>query len=268
MERKTLEPLHAITLGLLQGLTEFLPVSSSAHLILLPKVMDWPDQGLTYDLAAHFGSLLAVMIYFRTDLYSMMRGWVRAFAGEQNTEAKLMWLLLLATLPIGFAGLLFHRLVEGLREPLIIAGATVLFGLLLWGADRYGKTRRNLDDLQFREAIFIGLLQILAMLPGTSRAGITITAGLLLGLRRQAASRFSFLLAIPTILLASANELITVTLSELSVDWFALGLVTLAAFISAYAAIHYFLKWVEYTGMLPYVIYRLGLGGILFVVFW
>ena len=263
-----MEHLHAIVLGLLQGLTEFLPVSSSAHLILLPKVMDWPDQGLTYDLAAHFGSLLAVIIYFRTDLLGMGRGWVRSFSGEKNTEAKLMWLLLLATLPICVSGLLFHRLVEGLREPLIIAGATVLFGLLLWVADRYGKPQRNLNDLQFRDAVVIGLLQILAIIPGTSRAGITMTAGLMLGLNRQAASRFSFLLAIPTILLASAYELFTVILSGLSVNWFAVGLVTLLAFLSAYAAIHYFLKWVERIGMLPYVIYRLGLGGILFAVFW
>ncbi len=262
-----MDTLHSIILGLLQGLTEFLPISSSAHLILLPEVMGWTDQGLLYDVAAHFGSLMALLIYFRKDLKKMIAGWINSFGGGQNSDSKLVWSLIIATIPICLAALLFQRVSDHLRDPLVIAGATVLFGLLLWWADGYGKRQRGLDDFRLRDAVIIGLFQILAMIPGTSRSGITITAGLMLGLKREAASRFSFLLAIPTILLASGYELLNVTFSTVQVDWAALFTVTAVSFISAYLTIHYFLKLVERTGMLPYVIYRLFLGGILFALF-
>ena len=259
--------LQSIILGLIQGLTEFLPISSSAHLVLLPKLLDWADQGLLYDVAAHFGSLLALIIYFRKDLATMTAGWVRSFTGGRNREADLVWFLIIATLPICLAGLLFHDLTVHLRDPLVIAGATVVFALLLWWADSRGKRRRSLEDFRLRDAVVIGLLQVLAIIPGTSRAGITITAGLMLGLGREAASRFSFLLAIPVILLASGNELLNVSVSAMQVDWTALFTVTVVSFISAWLTIHWFLKLVEWTGMLPYVIYRLFLGALLFALF-
>ena len=259
--------LHAIILGLLQGLTEFLPISSSAHLILLPKLMDWADQGLLYDVGAHFGSLLALLLYFRKDLARMGAGWVASFGSGRNRDGDLVWFLVIATVPICLAGLLFHHAAERLRDPLVIAGATVLFGLLLWWADRSSRRERDLGTLGFRDAVVIGLFQALAMIPGTSRAGITITAGLMLGLNRKAAGRFSFLLAIPTILIASGYELLNASLSAMQVDWIALITVGAVSFISAYLTIHWFLKLVEWTGMLPYVIYRLVLGGILFALF-
>ena len=259
--------LHAIVLGLLQGLTEFLPISSSAHLILLPKLMDWADQGLLYDVAAHFGSLLALLIYFRKDLANMTTGWIRSFSSGHNSEADMVWFLLIATMPICLAGLLFHDVAGHLRNPLVIAGATILFALLLWWADGYGRRQRSLDDFRLRDAVVIGLFQVLAMIPGASRSGITITAGLMLGLKRESASRFSFLLAIPVILLASGYELLNVTFSALQVDWPALFTVTAVSFISAWLTIHWFLKLVERTGMLPYVIYRLFLGAVLIALF-
>ena len=262
-----MDTLHAIILGLLQGLTEFLPISSSAHLVLLPKLLDWADQGLLYDVAAHFGSLLALIIYFRKDLANMTTAWIRSFTSGRNREADLVWFLIIATLPICLAGFLFHDLTALLRDPLIIAGATILFALLLWWADSRGKRRRSLDDFRIRDAVVIGLLQVLAIIPGTSRAGITITAGLMLGLNREAASRFSFLLAIPVILLASGNELLNAGFSASQVDWTALSTVTIVSFISAYLTIHWFLKLVERTGMLPYVIYRILLGAVLIALF-
>ena len=262
-----METLHAFILGLLQGLTEFLPVSSSAHLILLPELLGWDDQGLLYDLAAHFGSLLALLAYFRQDLARMGAGWLASFSAGRNHDADLVWFLLVATVPICLAGLLFHQAIEHLRDPLVIAAATVLFGLLLWWADHNGRRERDLRALGVRDAILIGLFQALAMVPGASRAGITITAGLLLGLNRKAAGRFSFLLAIPTILLASGYELLNVSLSAATVDRAALFTVSTVSFTSAYLTIHWFLKLVERTGMLPYVIYRLALGGVLFVLF-
>ena len=259
--------LHAFILGLLQGLTEFLPISSSAHLILLPELLGWDDQGLLYDVAAHFGSLLALLLYFRHDLARMGAGWFASFSAGRNRDADLVWFLLIATVPICLAGLLFHRAIDHLRDPLVIAAATVLFGLLLWWSDHNSRRERDLHSLRVRDAILIGLFQALAMVPGTSRAGITITAGLLLGLNRKAAGRFSFLLAIPTILLASGYELLNASLSAAAVDWAALFTVSAVSFISAYLTIHWFLKLVERTGMLPYVIYRLALGGVLFVIF-
>ena len=162
-------------------------------------------------MGAHFGSLLALLIYFRKDLARMGAGWVNSFSAGRNRDADMVWFLVIATIPICLAGLLFHDMAGHLRDPLIIAGATILFALLLWWADRYGRRQRDVDDFRIRDAVVIGLFQVLAIIPGTSRSGITITAGLMLGLKREDASRFAFLLAIPVILLASGYELLNVT---------------------------------------------------------
>ena len=259
---------HSMLAGALQGLTEFLPISSSAHLILLPALAGWQDQGLAHDVAAHFGSLLAVIICLRDDLRRLLAGWVGSFSGRGGPEARLAWALIIATLPIGVAGLLLRSAAAGpLRDPLVIASATMLFAVALWQADRRGERQRGLADFRLRDAALIGLFQVLALIPGTSRSGVTITAGLMLGLKREAASRFSFLLAIPVILLSSGYELTTAASSPAPADWPALLTVALVAFVSAYATLHIFLKLVERTGMLPYVIYRLVLGAVLFAVF-
>ncbi len=258
--------LHAVILGLIQGLTEFLPISSSAHLILLPRVMGWTDQGLLYDVAAHFGSLLALLAYFRKDLERLGRGWLRSLRTGPNAESRLAQRLVIATVPVCAAGFLLRDAADQLREPLLIAATTIVFGLLLWWADHCCRGRR-LDELRLRDALVIGLLQVLAVIPGVSRSGITITAGLMLGLGRQAAGRFAFLLAVPVILAATGNELLSVSFQNTQADWPALLTTTAAAFAAAYATIHYFLKLVERTGMLPYVAYRLLLGGILLALF-
>lgn len=259
---------HSMLAGALQGLTEFLPISSSAHLILLPALAGWPDQGLAHDVAAHFGSLLAVIICLRDDLRKLLAGWVGSFSGRSGPEARLAWALIIATLPIGVAGLLLRSAAAGpLRDPLVIASATMLFAVALWQADRRGERQRGLENFRLRDAALIGLFQVLALIPGASRSGVTITAGLMLGLKREAASRFSFLLAIPVILLSSGYELATAASSPVPADWPALLTVALVAFASAYATLHIFLKLVERTGMLPYVLYRLVLGAVLFAVF-
>ena len=259
---------HSMLSGALQGLTEFLPISSSAHLILLPVLTGQPDQGLAHDVAAHFGSLLAVIVCLRDDLRRLLAGWLGSFSGRGGAEARLAWALLIATAPICVAGVLLRSAAAGpLREPLVIAGATMLFAVALWWADRRGERRRGLDDFRLRDAALIGLFQVLALIPGASRAGVTITAGLLLGLKREVASRFSFLLAIPVILLSSGYELVAAASSPAPADWPALLTVASVAFVCAYATLHIFLKLVERTGMLPYVIYRLVLGAVLFAVF-
>ncbi len=261
--------LHLIILGLLQGLTEFLPISSSAHLILLPRLAGWTDQGMVYDVAAHVGSLSAVIIYFREDLKTIISAWVKSITLKtQSHDSRLFWYLVLATVPIAVGGYLFHDLVATyLRNPIVIGIASIVFGLLLWWADVAGKRIRDIGKITLRDAVIIGVVQVLAIIPGTSRSGITMTAGLMLGLNRQSTARFSFLLAIPTILLAGGYEALILFTRDVTSDLIGFMIVTVVSAISAWLAIHYFLKFLERTGMLPYVIYRVLLGGVLIYLF-
>jgi len=257
-----------IALALLQGLTEFLPVSSSAHLILLPRLLGWEDQGLVFDVAVHVGTLTAIIIYFRTELLCMTRDWSRSVVTRQQTaESRLAWAVLFGTIPVGLCGLLFKDDIElYLRSPQVIAIATIVFGLLLWWADVYGKRSRDEFSLRPVDILFIGIAQAVALIPGTSRSGITMTAALMLGLSRQAAARFSFLLSIPVITLAGLLEVRDLLGQDSMIDGGALLTGALISGITAYACIHTFLKLLERIGMLPFVIYRLALGVVLLLV--
>jgi undecaprenyl-diphosphatase len=257
-------------LALIQGLTEFLPISSSAHLILAPRVFGFSDQGLAFDVAVHVGSLFAVVVYFRQRLWSLAAGflvqWKVSSAGEG--DARLANAILLATVPVVIGGLAMKGLVaSSLRSPLVIAAATLAFGVLLFAADRAGRHTRSLSQLKLRDALVVGLFQVLALIPGTSRSGITITAGLLLGFRRRDASEFSFLLAVPTILMSAGMMVLDLIAEPGVVDWRSLLVGALLAFVSAYLCIHYFLQFIERVGMMPFVVYRLLLGGALLWVF-
>jgi len=263
-----LEFFHLIILGFIQGLTEYLPISSSAHLILVPVVAGWEDQGIVYDIAVHVGSLIAVVAYFRKDLQQLLRGWLATFNGTDTDKNYLLWYLLFATIPVGLTGLLFHDIVStSLRSPQVIATASIVFGLLLWWADKYGLLTRTQARVGWRDALVIGLAQAIALIPGTSRSGITITAGLMLGMNRQAASRFSFLLAIPVIILAAGYETFRLSSGQVDIDWVSLLAVIAISAVSAWLSIYYFLKLLDRTGMLPYVIYRVLLGIVIFVVY-
>jgi len=257
--------IQAIVLALIQGLTEFLPISSSAHLALVPLLSDWPDQGLAFDCVLHLGSLTAVIFYFRVELARMAAGFGRTLTARSwhaDEEGRLAWFILLATIPVGLTGLAFKDVVEHqLRTVSVIAWASIIFGLLLWLSDRAGKRIRQGDKWTLKDALIVGLAQAVALIPGTSRSGITMTAGLALGYTRQAAARFSFLLSIPVIVLAGGLKV---------KDWIeqpdqaaaAPELITgyLVSAVSAYLCIHYFLKFLERTGMAPFVIYRVLLG--------
>ncbi|MDZ7585685.1 MAG: undecaprenyl-diphosphate phosphatase [Thiobacillus sp.] len=259
---------QTLILALVQGITEFLPISSSAHLILAPVLFGWEDQGLAFDVAVHAGTLLAVILYFRVQLAHMAVAGAGSLAGRWTPDAKLAWAVVLATLPVVVAGLLFKDVVEGpLRGPLVIATTTITFGLLLWWADVRGSKSRDEYSVTWRDAVLVGLAQAIALIPGTSRSGITITAALLLGLKREAAARFSFLLSIPTLL--ASGVLVTRDLLESAdpVDWNVLLLGSALAALSAYLCIHFFIRLLERTGMLPYVIYRLLLGTVLLILF-
>ena len=261
--------LQTLTLALLQGLTEFLPISSSAHLILVPQLLGWADQGLSFDVAVHGGTLAAVVGYFRHDLARLLSAWLRSCAGRGvDTDARLAWFVLLGTLPAALVGLLLHDVVAThLRSPLVIALATIGFGVLLGVADRLGRRQRSERGLRVADVLWIGLAQALALIPGTSRSGITMTAGLALGLTRSAAARFSFLLSIPVIVMAGGYETLQLVRQAASVAWGDLVLGTALAALSAYLCIHFFLRLIERIGMLPFVIYRLLLGVVLLALF-
>lgn len=253
-------------LALVQGLTEFLPISSSAHLILAGRALGDGDQGLAFDVAAHLGTLLAVCVYFRRELAGFLRAGI---TGRPAAERRLGLQILAATVPAAAVGWLFHDWIgDTLRDPRIIAATTAGFGLLLGLADRMPKRVGDEHDLGWRGVLFVGLAQVLALIPGTSRSGVTITAALFLGASRQAAARFSFLLAIPLLALAGGYEMVQVGLEKTTVHWreFALAFALSAA--SALACIHVFLRLVDRVGMMPFVIYRLLLAAVLLAWYW
>ncbi len=255
---------QTIILALVQGITEFLPISSSAHLILTSQVLGWPNQGLAFDVAVHLGTLVAVLLYFRQDITNLTCAWFGQFVGRGiNHDAQLGWFIILATIPAGVVGLLGKEFIEAnLRSSLVIALTMIVFGLLLWFADVKNKGQKRLIELTLMGALIIGCAQALALLPGTSRSGITITAALLLGFSRQDSARFSFLLSIPIIVLSSALLSLDLIASA-SVDWQALIIGSVVSGLSAYACIYYFLAFINRLGMLPFVIYRLLLGAFL-----
>jgi len=260
-----MEILQIILLSLVQGVTEFLPISSSAHLILAPYVFGYSDQGLAFDVAVHLGSLGAVMLYFRTEVLLILKGMLNPGNADLHQQRHLGWNVFIATIPIIFVGLLFEQHVAtDLRSPFVIAITTVGFGLLLLAVDLNATRTRDEYTLNWIDALIIGLFQSFAIIPGTSRSGITMTAGLLLGLTRQASTRFSFLLSIPTIMMSGGLVGIELVMSKASVQWGDLLLGVILSFLAAYLCIHLFLKFIEQIGMLPFVLYRLILGTFLF----
>ena len=263
-----MDNLQILILAFVQGLTEFLPISSSAHLILLPRLLGWPDQGLVFDVAVHVGSLVAVVFYFRREVAAMAVAWLRSLAGGgASRDSQLAWWVIVGTLPAIVAGLLLEGAIEqSLRAPWVIAGASIGFGLLLWLADARGARDRDEYTLRLRDVVIIGCFQVLALIPGTSRAGITITSGLLLGLTRQASARFSFLLAMPVIFASGVLQTERMLTEVSPIGWADLALGAALSALAAGLCIHFFLRLVERVGMLPFVIYRVLLGVLIFVI--
>jgi undecaprenyl-diphosphatase len=257
------DPLHALVLAVVQGVVEFLPISSSGHLILVPALLGWPDQGLAFDIAVHVGTLFALITYFRRDLLGLALG----MFDRRRAEFELAWALLAATIPLGLAGLLLAAAVAtSLRSPAVIAASTALFGITLWLADRYGRSRVSLGELGWRRALLIGLGQVLALIPGTSRSGITMTVALGLGMSRSAASRFSFLLAVPALGMSAVWQLWQFAAAPEPVDWGPLLLGATGAAVTAFITIALFLRLIERLGMTVFVIYRLLLATLIVYV--
>jgi undecaprenyl-diphosphatase len=262
-----MEILNALCLAVLQGLTEFLPISSSGHLILVPALLGWTDQGLAFDVAVHLGSLVAVIAYFRREWVNMTGGWLRSLRGDMTPDGRLAWLVIAGSVPLAMVGLLVAGWVEDhLRSAMVVAAATAGFGLLLWAADYFSARQRDEHSLSVSDAMLVGAAQTLALIPGTSRSGITMTAALALGLNRDAAARFSFLLSVPAILMSAAWQSLQLFTSDVPVDWIGLSVATVATAVVAFLTIGWFLKFVARSGMLIFAIYRLLLAGVIVYV--
>lgn len=264
-----MEWYQLVLLALIQGVTEFLPVSSSAHLILMPHVFDWPDQGLAFDLAVHLGTLAAVLGYFRRELLGLVRAWMYSVAGHDGgAEARLAWGLLLATLPAVVAGYLLGAAGEAeLRVPWVIAASSIGFGLLLGWVDLRAPRRDEPEALRVPGFLAIGLAQALALIPGSSRSGMTILAGRWLGLTRPAAARMAFFLAIPVTSAAIAYQLVLLLDNPEPAPWGQLAAAALLSAAAAALAIHYFLRLLRRMSLMPFVVYRVLLGVVLLAVF-
>ena len=256
--------LQILVLAVVQGLTEFLPVSSSGHLILVPLLTGWPDQGLAIDVATHVGTLFAVLIYFWRDILRMAGGLWQLVSGKRNDGATLVLYLLIGTIPALIAGYLVERYFgNSLRSMELVAWTMTGFAVLLYAADKFGLTIRRMEHITAGHAIIIGLAQAVAFIPGTSRSGITMVAARLLGYERAEAARFSFLLSIPAISAAGIWEgrkvLETGSAEMLHDALWACGLSAIAGFL----AIAFLMAWLQCSTFLPFVIYRLLLGGFL-----
>jgi undecaprenyl-diphosphatase len=262
--------LQILILSVVQGLTEFLPISSSAHLNLVPELLGWPDQGLLFDVAMHVGSLLAVVVYFKQDIMRMTQAWFTEVIHKKSSpDSMLAWFVIIGTIPAVLAGLIFKDFIEiELRSALVIASTTIIFGLLLGLGDYLAGTERDEYSLTFKDVVIIGCFQALALIPGTSRSGITMTAALFLGLKKVSAARFSFLLSIPIILASGLFQVLNLLESDLTIDWGLLVLAVVLSGLSAWVCIHYFLQRIHKLSMMIFVWYRLALGVFLLAIFY
>jgi len=264
-------PLQAAILGLVQGLTEFLPVSSSGHLILVPYFLHWPDQGLDFDVATNTGTLLAVLAYFHRDLRELIVGFFTGAPRSRDGEIAprpMAWAILIGTLPAGIAGLLGKHWIETqLRSPAVIAATTFFYGILLFVADRFGRKERTVDQVMLMDGLVVGCAQALALVPGTSRSGVTITVALLLGFTRPAAARFSFLLTVPISILAalkSAKDLMDAGAGAAQLVPMAIGLAVSA--VVGYAVIAWLMAWLRRRSLTVFVVYRVLLAAVIVAV--
>jgi undecaprenyl-diphosphatase len=260
--------IQIAVLALIQGLTEFLPVSSSAHLILGSVLFGWADQGLVFDVASHLGTLLAALVYFRRDWLDMAGACLKSpQTAADRRHRKMAALIALATVPALVIGGLAPDFVEKyLRDVTVIAWTTVGFGLLLGVVDRVAPKTRAVESIGLRDAVWIGLAQACALVPGVSRSGITITAARFLGLSPDAAARFSFLLAVPIIAAAGTFGIYRVAAGNAGIDWLQFGIALLLSFLAGWVCIAAFLALLRRVGLMPFVIYRLVLGAALFWV--
>ncbi|MGI8593153.1 MAG: undecaprenyl-diphosphate phosphatase [Solirubrobacteraceae bacterium] len=260
--------LESIVLGVVQGLSEFLPISSTAHLRIVPAVLGWEDPGAAFTAVTQLGTMAAVLIYFRADLLAVARAWLGSLRRPElrgSLDARMGWYLIAGTVPIVIFGVLFENQIEsGARDLYLIGTTLIVLGIVLFAADRVSRRDRDLKDLSTRDGVVIGFAQSLALVPGVSRSGATITAGLLLGLDRAGAARFSFLLSVPAVVLSGVYEGLKIVRGTVSADTSALSLVlaTGMAFVFGYASIALLLRYLATHDLTPFVVYRVVVGAL------
>ena len=265
-----MDAIQAIVLGIVQGLTEFLPISSTAHLRIVPAFLGWDDPGAAFTAVTQLGTMAAVLLFFRNDLWNIARGWLRSLrdpALRGTHEARMGWYIIVGTIPISVLGLLFKDKIETDARQLTLIGITlIVLGLLLGYADRVGPKRRDVDSLTMKDGVTIGFAQAAALVPGVSRSGATMTAGLFLGLTREAAARYSFLLSVPAVVLSGLFELRHVGDKGGTAGAGATAIATLLAFIVGYASIAWLLRYVVRHPLTIFVVYRVGLGALVLIL--
>ncbi len=245
---------QAILMGIIQGIGEFLPISSSGHLVLAPWLFDWEVPGLTFDIALHMGTLLAVLLYFWKDWFNLLRA---AITGKDHKNRRIFWFLVLGSIPAAIVGVLFNDIIENtLRSPLIVGVMLIVFGIILYQSDKNMQARR-LDTMTWRDALFIGIAQSLALIPGVSRSGITMTAARMFSYTREEAARFSFLLSTPVIFGAGVLEMTNINTAEINFP-FILGVIV--SFLVGLLCISFLLRFLKSNGFKLFVGYRIILG--------
>jgi undecaprenyl-diphosphatase len=260
---------QSIVLGIVQGLTEFLPISSSAHLRIVPAILGWEDPGAAFTAVCQLGTEAAVLIFFRHELWAIVTKWLRSPRRVEDPDVRLGWFLIIATIPIGILGFIFRDDIEtGARNLWLIGTVLIVFALVLGYADRVGRHERSIEQLSTRDGVAIGLAQSLSLVPGVSRSGATMSAGLLLGLERPAAARFSFLLAVPAVVASGLFELKDVISGDKHVNTsaFNVGVATVVAFFVGYAAIAWLLRYLATHSVNIFVIYRVVLGSTVLIL--
>ncbi|MCX6385126.1 MAG: undecaprenyl-diphosphate phosphatase [Solirubrobacterales bacterium] len=266
--------IEAIILGIVQGLTEFLPISSSGHVLFVPALAGWPDPGAAFSAVIQLGTMAAVLVYFRLDLWRIAIAFLKSFAAERplwrssDADARSGWFIVLGTIPIGIVGIVFKDQIENnVRTIGLVATVMIIFSFVLMAADLKGSQKRDINQLTLRDGIIIGLFQALALIPGVSRSGSTISGGLFLGLNREAATRYSFLLSVPAVVLSGLFELRKVGSGDgASVGALPTIIATVLAFITGYLAIAFLLKFVRTHNFGVFVIYRIAVGVLMLVL--
>ncbi|HVE24798.1 MAG TPA: undecaprenyl-diphosphate phosphatase [Sporichthya sp.] len=261
---------QAVVLGLIQGLPEFLPISSSAHLRIFPDLFGWPDPGASFTAVIQIGTEVAVLVYFRNDIWRIIRTWTRSIfqpAYRSELDARLGWYVIIGTIPIGILGIVFEDQIKtGARNLWITGSMLIVFGLVLAGSERLGSFRRDTANLTVKDGVLGGLAQACALIPGVSRSGATIAMGLTLGQKRDTATRFAFLLAIPAVVAAGLFQLSDVANGESPYSNAQTALATLISFAVGYAAIAWLLRYVATHTYTPFVIYRVLLGATVLIL--
>ncbi len=256
--------VHAIVEGIVQGLTEFLPISSTAHLRIVPAFLGWPDPGAAFTAVIQLGTMAAVVLYFRSDLWRIARTWFLSLRHPEHRgdlDARMGWYIILGTIPIGIFGLIFKDQIEnGARDLYLIGSTLIVFGLVMYVADTVSKRTRTLEQINRADGVFIGIWQAFALVPGVSRSGATISAGLFRGFDRTSAARYSFLLSVPAVVLSGLFELRHIGGGTHQASWSAVVIATLVAFVVGYASIAFLLRYLVRHTLLLFVLYRVVLG--------